>query len=211
MLIGPLPTPGIAYLTRTLRLRLRHRHQRFAQSLRRQRHQVLRRQGGKLSDEVEEAIEAELERGPITRSSMNLGRAQRVDKSRRHVPGLLRRIAAQGHDARGHEARGRLRQWRRLQGGAAHARRSRRGDHSDRLFAQRPQHQRWLRLDLAGTAAAHRARRARRRRASRSMAMAIGSSWSTAWAASSTAINSSTSSRPRASAPGCSRDPWSGR
>ena len=40
-------------------------------------------QGGKLSDEIEEAIEAELDQGAITRSSMNLGRAQRVDKSRR--------------------------------------------------------------------------------------------------------------------------------
>jgi phosphoglucosamine mutase len=40
-------------------------------------------QGGKLSDEIEEAIETELEQGAITRSSMNLGRAQRVDKSRR--------------------------------------------------------------------------------------------------------------------------------
>ena len=43
MLIGPLPTPGIAYLTQALRVRLRRRHQRLAQPVRRQRHQVLRR------------------------------------------------------------------------------------------------------------------------------------------------------------------------
>ena len=41
-LIGPLPTPGIAYMTQALRLQLRRRDQRVAQPLRRQRHQVLR-------------------------------------------------------------------------------------------------------------------------------------------------------------------------
>lgn len=30
LLTGPLPTPGIAYLTKTARRRLRHRHQRLA-------------------------------------------------------------------------------------------------------------------------------------------------------------------------------------
>ena len=44
LLIGPLPTPGIAYMTRSFKCRLRHRHQRLAQPLRRQRHQVLRPQ-----------------------------------------------------------------------------------------------------------------------------------------------------------------------
>jgi phosphoglucosamine mutase len=40
-------------------------------------------EGGKLSDEIEEQIEAELEIAPVTRSSVGLGRASRVDKSRR--------------------------------------------------------------------------------------------------------------------------------
>ena len=40
------------------------------------------RSGGKLSDEIEAEIEAQLESGPITRSSRELGRATRVDKSR---------------------------------------------------------------------------------------------------------------------------------
>ena len=44
-LCGPLPTPGIAYLTRALRLSARHRDQRLAQSVRGQRHQVLLRDG----------------------------------------------------------------------------------------------------------------------------------------------------------------------
>ena len=44
-LIGPLPTPGIAYLTRKFGCRFRHRDQRLSQPVRRQRHQVLRRAG----------------------------------------------------------------------------------------------------------------------------------------------------------------------
>jgi phosphoglucosamine mutase len=38
--------------------------------------------GGKLSDELEERIEAELEQPPLTRTSRNLGRATRADRSR---------------------------------------------------------------------------------------------------------------------------------
>jgi hypothetical protein len=44
---GPLPTPGVAYLTRALRLDLGRGDQRLAQPLRRQRHQVLLGQGEK--------------------------------------------------------------------------------------------------------------------------------------------------------------------
>jgi phosphoglucosamine mutase len=40
--------------------------------------------GAKLSDELEERIEAELAKGPLTRDSRALGRASRVDKSRTH-------------------------------------------------------------------------------------------------------------------------------
>ena len=54
LLIGPLPTPGIAYMTQRFGCRLRRRDQRLAQPVRRQRHQVLRRHGSKLSDELEE-------------------------------------------------------------------------------------------------------------------------------------------------------------
>jgi phosphoglucosamine mutase len=39
-------------------------------------------EGGKLSDELEEQIETQLTRGPVTRESGLLGRAARVDKSR---------------------------------------------------------------------------------------------------------------------------------
>jgi phosphoglucosamine mutase len=84
MLIGPLPTPGVAYLTRKFECSfgvvISASHNLYDDN----GIKFFDAQGGKLSDDIEEAIEAELERGAITRSSVNLGRATRVDKSRRH-------------------------------------------------------------------------------------------------------------------------------
>jgi phosphoglucosamine mutase len=84
MLIGPLPTPGIAYLTRKFECSfgvvISASHNLYDDN----GIKFFDADGGKLSDEVELAIEAELDRGPITRSSKDLGRATRVDKSRRH-------------------------------------------------------------------------------------------------------------------------------
>jgi phosphoglucosamine mutase len=84
MLIGPLPTPGIAYLTRKFEcsfgIVISASHNLYDDN----GIKFFDSEGGKLSDEIEEAIEAELDRGPITRSSVDLGRATRVDKSRRH-------------------------------------------------------------------------------------------------------------------------------
>jgi phosphoglucosamine mutase len=85
MLIGPLPTPGIAYLTRKFEcsfgIVISASHNLYDDN----GIKFFDADGGKLSDEIEEAIEAELDRGAaITRSSVDLGRASRVDKSRRH-------------------------------------------------------------------------------------------------------------------------------
>ncbi len=83
MLIGPLPTPGIAYLTRRFECSfgvvISASHNLYDDN----GIKFFDAEGGKLSDEVEMAIEAELARGAITRSSKDLGRATRVDKSRR--------------------------------------------------------------------------------------------------------------------------------
>jgi phosphoglucosamine mutase len=83
MMIGPLPTPGIAYLTRRFECNfgvvISASHNLFDDN----GIKFFDSEGGKLSDEVESAIEAELERGPVTRTSKDLGRATRVDKSRR--------------------------------------------------------------------------------------------------------------------------------
>jgi phosphoglucosamine mutase len=82
-LIGPLPTPGIAYLTRKFAcdfgIVISASHNLYDDN----GIKFFDREGGKLSDEIELAIEAELDKGPVTLSSMNLGRASRVDKSRR--------------------------------------------------------------------------------------------------------------------------------
>ena len=82
LLIGPLPTPGIAYLTRKFDCRfgvvISASHNAYDDN----GIKFFDAEGGKLSDELEEQIEVELERGPVTRESGLLGRAARVDKSR---------------------------------------------------------------------------------------------------------------------------------
>jgi phosphoglucosamine mutase len=82
LLIGPLPTPGIAYMTRRFECRLgvviSASHNLYDDN----GIKFFDASGVKLSDELEEQIEAELERAPVTRSSRSLGRASRVDKSR---------------------------------------------------------------------------------------------------------------------------------
>jgi phosphoglucosamine mutase len=82
-LIGPLPTPGIAYLTRKFEcdfgVVISASHNPYDDN----GIKFFDAEGGKLSDEVESRIEAELDKGPITRRSMSLGKATRVDQSRR--------------------------------------------------------------------------------------------------------------------------------
>lgn len=81
-LVGPLPTPGIAYLTRHFACRfgvvISASHNLYEDN----GIKFFDAEGGKLSDELEEAIEAELARGVVTRASRELGRALRVDKDR---------------------------------------------------------------------------------------------------------------------------------
>ena len=83
MLIGPLPTPGVAYLTRKFDCKfgavISASHNKYDDN----GIKFFDSEGGKLSDEIEEQIEAEIDKDPVTRDSVNLGRASRVDKSRR--------------------------------------------------------------------------------------------------------------------------------
>jgi len=83
MLIGPLPTPGIAYMTR-------HFGCKFGVVISASHNpyyyngiKFFDGQGSKLSDEDESRIEAELAKPPMTRESKLLGRATRVDKTRK--------------------------------------------------------------------------------------------------------------------------------
>ncbi|NLG75508.1 MAG: phosphoglucosamine mutase [Xanthomonadaceae bacterium] len=82
MLIGPLPTPGIAYLTKRFECNfgvvISASHNLYGDN----GIKFFDRDGGKLSDEIERQIEAFLDEPPLTRCSSELGRAMRVDKSR---------------------------------------------------------------------------------------------------------------------------------
>jgi len=81
-LLGPMPTPGIAYLTRTM-----HACAGIVISASHNPHhdngiKFFSAQGTKLPAEVEAAIEAELENPMVTVSSEKLGKAERVEDAR---------------------------------------------------------------------------------------------------------------------------------
>ncbi len=82
MLIGPLPTPGIAYLTRRFDcdfgVVISASHNLYDDN----GIKFFDASGAKLSDELEERIETQLEQAPLTRTSRDLGRATRADRSR---------------------------------------------------------------------------------------------------------------------------------
>src|SRR5256714_10643824 len=84
MLSGPLPTPGIAYMTRRFNcdigVVISASHNLYDDN----GIKFFDASGGKLSDELEERIEAELEQPPLTRTSRDLGRATRADRMRTH-------------------------------------------------------------------------------------------------------------------------------
>lgn len=85
-LLGPMPTPGIAYLTRTL-----HAQAGIVISASHNPHQdngikFFSGEGCKLPDEVELAIECELEKEMVTVGSEQLGKADRVvDAAGRYI------------------------------------------------------------------------------------------------------------------------------
>jgi len=77
-LLGPMPTPGVAYLTRTLRadagIVISASHNPYYDN----GIKFFDRNGNKLDDEIEQAIEAELEKPMVCVDSDRLGKAQRV-------------------------------------------------------------------------------------------------------------------------------------
>jgi phosphoglucosamine mutase len=81
LLLGPLPTPGIAYLTKAhgadLGVVISASHNPFYDN----GIKFFDGQGGKLPDAVEEQIEAHLDQPAITRDSSSLGQARRVDSA----------------------------------------------------------------------------------------------------------------------------------
>jgi len=81
-LLGPLPTPGIAYITRStgadLGVVISASHNAYQDN----GIKFFDRQGRKLSDETEREIESQLLEPAITRPSESLGRARRMDTAR---------------------------------------------------------------------------------------------------------------------------------
>ena len=82
LLSGPLPTPGVAYLTRALRLDLgvviSASHNAFADN----GIKFFSAKGEKLPDDWEHEVEAELEQDPHWAGSAGLGKAKRLDDAR---------------------------------------------------------------------------------------------------------------------------------
>lgn len=79
VLLGPLPTPGVAYLTRTLRASLgvviSASHNPFADN----GIKFFSAKGSKLPDAWEIAVESALERAPVWSESAHLGKSRRLD------------------------------------------------------------------------------------------------------------------------------------
>jgi phosphoglucosamine mutase len=79
LLTGPMPTPGIAYLTSRMPgafgVVISASHNPYEDN----GIKFFDASGGKLSDELEERIEQEMERGVVTEQSNRLGRARRAD------------------------------------------------------------------------------------------------------------------------------------
>jgi phosphoglucosamine mutase len=101
MLIGPLPTPGIAYMTRRFEcdfgVVISASHNLYDDN----GIKFFDATGAKLSDDLEERIEAELAQPPVTRTSRNLGRATRVDRSRTHYQDFCASTVPHGTDLTG--------------------------------------------------------------------------------------------------------------
>ena len=101
MLMGPLPTPGIAYMTQ-------HFHCDFGVVISASHNhfedngiKFFDARGSKLSDELEMQIEALLDEKPITRPSGELGRARRVDTSRTQYQDFCRSTLPAGMNLEG--------------------------------------------------------------------------------------------------------------
>ena len=101
MLIGPLPTPGIAYMTRRFNCNfgvvISASHNLYDDN----GIKFFDATGGKLSDELEERIEVEMGQGSVTQTSRSLGRATRVDRSRTHYQDFCASTLPSGVDLSG--------------------------------------------------------------------------------------------------------------
>ena len=190
--LGPMPTPAVAMLTRSLRadlgVMISASHNPFADN----GIKLFGPDGYKLSDEKEAEIEALMagDMPELLAEPEKIGRATRIDSARERYIEFAKRTLPKNLRFDGIQGGHRLRQWRRLQGGAGGPVGARRRRGQARRRAQRPQHQPRLRLDGAGGPHRARSMKCAPISASRSTATPTGSSSSTRRATSSTATSS---------------------
>ena len=98
LLSGPLPTPAVAYVTRHLHCKLgvviSASHNPYEDN----GIKFFDGEGAKLSDEVEERIEAQLTAVPLTCASRELGRARRAEISQLHYQEFCAKVLPSGMD-----------------------------------------------------------------------------------------------------------------
>jgi phosphoglucosamine mutase len=113
-LTGPMPTPGVAYLTRALRLQagvvISASHNPFEDN----GIKFFSARGTKLPDDVELAIEAALDEPMKTALLQAIGSGQAGGRRRRALHRVLQEHLSHRHGSARHAHRGRLRQRRRL-------------------------------------------------------------------------------------------------
>lgn len=101
MLVGPLPTPGVAYLTRALRLQvgvvISASHNPFDDN----GVKFFSAEGSKLPDEVEAEIERQVDRPIVCKSSRELGKARRIDDAAGRYVEFCKSTFPQSLDLRG--------------------------------------------------------------------------------------------------------------
>jgi phosphoglucosamine mutase len=101
LLTGPLPTPAVAYVARLLRCQLgvviSASHNLYEDN----GIKFFDGEGAKLSDEIEERIEAQLSAVPVTRASRELGRARRADMLQQRYQDFCANVLPEGMDLSG--------------------------------------------------------------------------------------------------------------
>ena len=159
MLVGPMPTPAVAFLTRSLRADLGVMVSASHNPYHDNGIKLFGPDGFKLSDEIEDEIEAMIG-GELDRRPGGIGRSRPGAPDRRRARPLHREPEEQlpaRADPDRPQARRRQRPRRRLPPRRRPVLRAGRRGGAARHRAQRPQHQRRLRLERAGAAARHRA------------------------------------------------------
>ena len=137
VLLGPMPTPAVAMLTRDLRadlgVMISASHNPFADN----GIKLFGPDGYKLSDKAELEIERLMEQPATLIDAPKIGRAKRIDDARGRYIHFAKSTFPRTFAARRAEGGGRLRQWRGLSGRARRAVGVGRGHHSARHQARR--------------------------------------------------------------------------